>query len=74
MPKLQVLSNRNQVDHYPTGDGGTLTIVPGSNSVDKAEVKAAIATTDGNDTGFRARVASGDYEVRVPQISVKKRG
>lgn len=73
MPKLQVLSNRNQVDHYPTGDGGTLTIVPGSNSVDEAKVKAAIATTDGNDTGFRARIAAGDYEVRVSQMVVKKR-
>jgi len=74
MPEMRVLSYRNQIDHFPIGDGGTLTIVPGPNLVDGQEMKAAMSTTDGNDTGFRARVSSGDYEVRVPQVAVGKRG
>ncbi len=74
MPKMRVLSYRNQIDHYPIGSGGTLTIVPGPNLVDENELKAAINTTQGNDTGFRARVSTGEYEVHVPQVAVGKRG
>lgn len=70
MPKMRVLSYRNQIDHYPIGSGGTLTIVPGPNLVDGQELKAAISMTDGNATGFRSRVSTGEYEVRVPQVAV----
>jgi hypothetical protein len=68
------MSVRNQIDHYPLEGGGTLTIVPGLNVVDGAELKAAIARTDGNDAGFRARVSTGEYTVRMPQVATGKWG
>jgi len=75
MPKkMRVISYRNQIDHYPTGDGGTLTIVPGPNLVDGQQLKAAIISTDGNSTGFRMRMSCGEYTVHVPQVAVGKRG
>ena len=71
MPKLKVYSYRNQVDHYPLGDGGTLTIVPGPNLFDEAELKAALDATTGNPTGLRARIKAGEYEVRTFQVATK---
>jgi len=71
---IKVYSHGNQVDHYPLSNGGDITILPGWNDLDKAVFKDAAETTAGNRSGLMARVESGMYEVRKPQVAIKKRG
>jgi len=71
MPKVDVYSNHHQVNRYPCG----LDVTPGLNEgVELALVQAAIHETDGMPNGVRSYIESGVYEVRKPQISVKRRG
>jgi hypothetical protein len=67
------MSNANQINRYACG----LDIVPGLNEdLDADLVKQAIRETEGcgPEGGFRARMDAGIYEVRRPQMAVKRRG
>lgn len=72
-PMVTLVNNGNQIHRYSCG----LDLVPGENAVEVSLMQQAIRETEGlsaSNGGFRSRMEEGIYDVRRPQMSVKRRG